>query len=66
MHGQKEIPEGASGCLSGLTFVISGVLDSLTRDECSDVIRKYGGKVTGNVSGKTSYLIRGSMCYYVV
>lgn len=45
--------------ISDLTFVISGVLDSLERDDCKDLVVKYGGRVTGSVSGKTSYLIIG-------
>ena len=42
-----------------MTFVIIGVLDSMERDECGVLIKEYGGKVTGGVSGKTSYLIAG-------
>lgn len=57
--GSKNIPVGAPNCLQGLTFVISGVLDSLERDDCKDLCVKYGGRVTGSVSGKTSYLIIG-------
>lgn len=57
--GNKEYPEGEPGCLGGLTFVITGVLDSMERDDCKDYIIKYGGRVTGSVSGKTSYLIVG-------
>eukprot|EP00466_Bigelowiella_natans_P015023 jgi/Bigna1/66835/fgenesh1_pg.2_\ len=58
--GQKEIPEGKPNCLQGLTFVITGTLDSLERDEAGDLIKQYGGRVTGGVSGKTSYLIAGA------
>ena len=50
---------GKVNCLAGLTFVITGVLDSMERDECGVLIKEYGGKVTGGVSGKTSYLIAG-------
>lgn len=46
-------------CLTGLTFVISGVLESLERSEAADLVKKYGGRVTGSVSGKTSYLVAG-------
>ena len=38
---------------------VAGVLDSMERDECADLIKSYGGKVTGGVSGKTNYLIAG-------
>ncbi|PWZ40681.1 Replication factor C subunit 1 [Zea mays] len=55
--GEKEVPEGAPDCLSGLTFVISGTLDSLEREEATDLIKRYGGRVTGSISKKTSYLL---------
>lgn len=55
--GEKEIPEGAPDCLANLTFVISGTLDSLEREEAEDLIKRYGGRVTGSVSKKTNYLL---------
>ncbi|XP_031371611.1 replication factor C subunit 1 isoform X1 [Punica granatum] len=55
--GEKEVPEGAPDCLTGLTFVISGTLDSLEREEAEDLIKRHGGRVTGSVSKKTSYLL---------
>ncbi|KAG9445235.1 hypothetical protein H6P81_016575 [Aristolochia fimbriata] len=55
--GQKEVPEGAPDCLQGLTFVISGTLDSLEREEAEDLIKRHGGRVTGSVSKKTNYLL---------
>ncbi|XVF24598.1 hypothetical protein REPUB_Repub13aG0141400 [Reevesia pubescens] len=55
--GEKEVPEGAPDCLAGLTFVISGTLDSLEREEAEDLIKRYGGRVTGSVSKKTNYLL---------
>jgi len=58
--GSKTIPEGAPGCMTGLTFVITGVLESLERDETKELIEKYGGKVTQSVSKKTSYVVVGS------
>lgn len=57
--GSKEIPQGAENCLEGLTFVMTGVLESLERDEAKSLIERYGGKVTGSVSGRTSYVIVG-------
>ncbi|CAF0832309.1 unnamed protein product [Didymodactylos carnosus] len=57
---RTDIPEGAEGCLEGLVFVISGVLDSLERDECKDLIKKYGGDVKEAITKtKTNYLILG-------
>ncbi|XP_016061994.1 PREDICTED: replication factor C subunit 1 isoform X2 [Miniopterus natalensis] len=57
--GSKEIPKGADNCLEGLIFVITGVLESIERDEAKSLIERYGGKVTGNVSKKTNYLVMG-------
>lgn len=57
--GSKTIPEGEENCLEGLTFVISGVLDSLEREQATDLVKRYGGRVTGSVSKKTSYLVVG-------
>lgn len=48
------------GPLNGLTFVITGTLPQLTRDEAKQRIERAGGKVTGSVSAKTSYLVAGS------
>ncbi|KAL4312171.1 hypothetical protein GQ457_01G045390 [Hibiscus cannabinus] len=55
--GEKELPEGAPDCLTGLTFVISGTLDSLEREEAEDLIKRHGGRITGSVSKKTNYLL---------
>ncbi len=45
--------------LAGLTFVITGTLPTLSRDEARALIEAHGGKVTGSVSGKTDYLLVG-------
>lgn len=47
------------GPLSGKTFVITGTLAGITRDEAKVLIQKAGGKVTGSVSAKTSFLLAG-------
>lgn len=47
------------GKLTGKTFVITGTLPGMTRDEAKALIVKEGGKVTGSVSSKTSYLLAG-------
>ncbi|XP_032418854.1 replication factor C subunit 1 isoform X2 [Xiphophorus hellerii] len=57
--GSKEIPEGAENCLEGCVFVLTGVLESMERDDAKALIERYGGKVTGNVSKKTNYLVQG-------
>jgi DNA ligase (NAD+) len=46
--------------LSGQTFVLTGTLSSLTRDEAKDEIRRLGGLITSSVSKKTSYVVVGS------
>lgn len=43
----------------GLTFVITGTLPSMGRTEAAALIEKFGGKVSGSVSKKTSYLLAG-------
>lgn len=58
--GSAEIPEGAENCLAGLTFVFTGVLRSLGREEGINLVKQYGGKVTGGPSKKTSYVVIGS------
>lgn len=45
--------------LAGLTFVITGTLPTMTRDEVSELIKKNGGKVSSSVSKKTSYVVAG-------
>jgi DNA ligase (NAD+) len=45
--------------LAGRTFVITGTLPTMTRDEARAFIEAHGGKVTGSVSGKTDYLLVG-------
>jgi len=45
--------------LTGLTFVITGTLPTLSRNQAKDLIEQYGGKVTNTISSKTSYLLLG-------
>lgn len=44
---------------SGLTFVLTGALTKFTRDEATEKIELFGGKVSGSVSKKTSYVVVG-------
>ena len=57
--GSKEIPIGAENCLAGLTFVFTGLLDSLSRDDGTALVKRYGGKVTTGPSSKTSFVVLG-------
>jgi DNA ligase (NAD+) len=53
-------PPSASGAQRDKTFVLTGTLESLTRDEAADAIVQRGGKVSGSVSKKTDYLVAGA------
>ncbi|MBQ2544859.1 MAG: NAD-dependent DNA ligase LigA, partial [Clostridia bacterium] len=55
------VPDGpASEKLAGMTFVLTGTLPSMTRDEASALIKQNGGKTAGSVSKKTTYVLAGS------
>jgi replication factor C subunit 1 len=58
--GSKDIPSGAENCLAGLTFVFTGVLETLEREQGQNLVRSYGGKVTSGPSSKTSYIVLGN------
>ena len=49
-----------SNVLEGMTFVVSGVFDHYSRDQIKASIEQHGGKVSGSISGKTSYLLAGA------
>ncbi|RKP01303.1 hypothetical protein CXG81DRAFT_12179 [Caulochytrium protostelioides] len=53
-------PAGADGVLAGLTFVFTGDLAKLGRDDAHDLVKRCGGRCTGAISGKTSYLVMGN------
>jgi replication factor C subunit 1 len=58
--GSKEIPQGQDNCLTGLTFVFTGLLETLSREEGQELVKRYGGRVTGQPSSKTSYIVLGN------
>jgi DNA ligase (NAD+) len=49
----------SDGPLKGKTFVLTGTLSTMTRDEAKDRIQSYGGKVAGSVSKKTDFVVYG-------
>ncbi len=58
MESQRlERPEGL--ILQGKQFVITGRMDGLSRNELIEIIRQFGGSVSGSLSSKTDYLIAG-------
>lgn len=62
MNFEKPTNVGSSNNLSGLTFVITGSLNHFAnRDEAKDKIEAAGGKVSGSVSAKTSYLVNNDV-----
>jgi DNA ligase (NAD+) len=56
-----QLPEAAAeGPMTGKTFVLTGTLPTLSRDAAAAMIEAAGGKVSGSVSKKTSYLVAGA------
>ncbi len=56
---QPALSEAGPGPLAGKTFVLTGTMKTMTREEGTEAIERLGGKVSGSVSRKTSYLVVG-------
>ena len=56
-RGEEEA--GAAGGFEGLTFVFTGKLAKLTREEAEELAQQLGGRASSSVSGKTSYVVTG-------
>ena len=61
VHWPKyDIKKSASGIFATKTFVLTGTLPSMSREEAKSIIEMNGGKVVGSVSKKTDYVVAGS------
>ena len=56
---ETEVKPASAQPLAGKTFVLTGTLEALTRDQASDQLRALGAKVSGSVSKKTDYVVAG-------
>ncbi len=59
VHAQAPVPLLA-GSLVGQTFVITGTLETMTREQATEAVLLAGGKVSGSVSRKTNYVVAGA------
>jgi len=55
----KEARGASDGLFSGKTFVLTGTLSSMTRDEAAEAVRAHGGSVSNSVSDRTDYIVAG-------
>ena len=57
--GGSDIPEGAPNCLAGQTFIFTGVLKTIGREEAQALVKRYGGKVMTSLSKNTKWVVLG-------
>ena len=60
MEVDRSAEQAIGDRLKGLTFVVSGVFQNFSRDSIKEAIERNGGKVSGSISSKTSYLLGGA------
>lgn len=58
--GSLDTPKGADDCLAGLSFVFTGQLEHISREEVRSLVKHYGGKVTLAPSESTDYVVVGA------
>ena len=56
----REARSTKSAAFSGKSFVLTGTLNTMTREQAAERIKALGGKVSGSVSKKTSFLVAGA------
>ena len=56
----EEPRQKTTGALRGMTFVLTGTLDTLSREQATELVEANGGKVTSGVSKKTSFVVAGA------
>ena len=56
---EADVDEQSDNRFEGMIFVLTGSLEKYTRDEASEIIEKFGGKTSGSVSKKTTYVLAG-------
>ncbi|HEY8174277.1 MAG TPA: NAD-dependent DNA ligase LigA [Gemmatimonadaceae bacterium] len=56
----EEPRQKTTGALRGMTFVLTGTLDTLSREQATELVEAHGGKVTSGVSKKTSFVVAGA------
>jgi DNA ligase (NAD+) len=59
LEASGEPPKAVSDRLATLTFVLSGVFENYSREQLQTLIQQHGGKITGSISKKLSYLVAG-------
>jgi len=60
LNFQKDKSQAGNGALSGKTFVLTGELSTMTREEAAAKIKNLGGKTSSSVSAKTDFVVAGS------
>ncbi|KAI0025131.1 replication factor RFC1 C terminal domain-containing protein [Xylariomycetidae sp. FL0641] len=55
----QDLPTGEPDCLAGLTFVFTGQLATIAREEAQALVKRHGGRITGTPSSKTSFVVLG-------